>query len=258
VVILAASGAAGNYLTRAVAPTVHASPSAAPSASGTQDVNADGSVPGGSDGVTVDPQASGDPGNLPRRPPDALAAWARRISPAVGVSVTALQAYGLATLRAAADHPTCHLGWTTLAAIGKVESDHGKAKGATLQPDGTVLPPIIGAALDGKDGRQTVLDTDAGKYDGDRTYDHAVGPMQFIPHTWEQYQVDADQDGQADPNNINDSALAAANYLCAGGKDLATSGGWWGAILSYNDLRTYAQSVFDAADDYGQRSRTVA
>ena len=89
-------------------------------------------------------------------------------------------------------------------------------------------------------------------------YDHAVGPMQFIPGTWQTYQVDADGDGVADPNDINDATLAAANYLCAGGRDLATSGGWWGAVLSYNAIQQYAQKVFDAANDYGQRARTVA
>jgi hypothetical protein len=30
---------------------------------------------------------------------------------------------------------------------------------------------------------------------------------------------------------------------------------WWDAILSYNAVRPYAQKVFDAANDYGQRSR---
>jgi membrane-bound lytic murein transglycosylase B len=82
--------------------------------------------------------------------------------------------------------------------------------------------------------------------------------MQFIPSTWQRYEVDGDQDGQADPNDINDATLTAARYLCAGGKDLATSGGWWSAVLSYNAIQRYAQTVFDTADDYGQRARTVA
>ena len=30
---------------------------------------------------------------------------------------------------------------------------------------------------------------------------------------------------------------------------------WWDAILSYNAVRPYAQKVFDAANEYGQRSR---
>ena len=78
------------------------------------------------------------------------------------------------------------------------------------------------------------------------------------PAGWTRYQVDADNDGVADPNDLNDATVAAANYLCAGGRDLATSGGWWGAVLSYNAIQQYAQTVFDVANGYGQRARTVA
>jgi membrane-bound lytic murein transglycosylase B len=82
--------------------------------------------------------------------------------------------------------------------------------------------------------------------------------MQFLPSTWQQYKTDGYGDGVQDPNDINDAALAAGNYLCAGGRDLATPGGWWAAVLSYNAIQSYAQSVFDAANSYGLRSRTVA
>jgi membrane-bound lytic murein transglycosylase B len=81
--------------------------------------------------------------------------------------------------------------------------------------------------------------------------------MQFIPTTWKAYQIDADLDGVADPNDINDAALAAADYLCAGGKDLSTAGGWWSAVLSYNALQSYALDVFNTANEYGVRSRSV-
>jgi membrane-bound lytic murein transglycosylase B len=101
------------------------------------------------------------------------------------------------------------------------------------------------------------MDTDQGTYDGDTVYDRAIGPMQFIPSTWVRYQVDADQDGTADPNDINDAAMAAANYLCAGGRDLSQPNDWWAAILSYNAIQSYARSVFTAANDYGVKSRSV-
>jgi membrane-bound lytic murein transglycosylase B len=254
-VLLAAISLGGNYATRASAPAPRPSASASASAPAGDD---QGTAPTGGGDVALDPSASAGPGGPPAHPQDVVAQWAKRMSPAVGVSETALKAYGYAALRVGADLPGCHLAWTTLAAIGKVESDHGRAQGATLQADGTALPPIIGAPLDGQGGRQLVLDSDTGRYDGDRVYDRAVGPMQFIPRTWLQYQVDADQDRQADPNNLNDAALAAGRYLCAGGKDLATSGGWWAAVLSYNAIEAYAKTVFDAANDYGLRSRSVA
>ena len=256
VVLLAVAGGAGIYLTRAVSPV----PRLAASPSGPQSPSEPPlDLPATTSAPTLDTQPSTNPTpSATGRPQDALAGWAQRISTGVAIPPAALRAYGYATLRLAADKPGCHLAWTTLAAIGKVESDHGRAGGAVLQPDGSVLPPIIGPALNGQGGLHLVRDTDGGRYDGDPVYDHAVGPMQFIPGTWQTYQVDADGDGAADPNDINDATLAAANYLCAGGRDLATSGGWWGAVLSYNAIQQYAQKVFDAANDYGQRARTVA
>ena len=189
---------------------------------------------------------------------DALASWASKISPAVDIPSVALAAYAYAQLTIAQTTPGCHLSWTTLAGIGKVESNHGTANGAMLTPDGKALPPIVGDPLDGKGNRQLIRDTDSGRLDGDRTYDRAVGPMQFLPSTWGQYQKDADADGISDPNDINDAALAAADYLCADGRDLATPDGWRAAVLSYNAIQAYVQAVFDAANEYGRQSRTVA
>ena len=67
--------------------------------------------------------------------------------------------------------------------------------------------------------------------------------------------MDADNSGAPDPNDIDDASLAAALYLCKGGRDLSKADAWWDAILTYNAVRPYAQKVFDAANEYGQRSR---
>ena len=167
----------------------------------------------------------------------------------------AVQAYGYAELVAARTAPNCHLSWTTIAALAKVDSAHGSANGAVLGADGSVQPPIHGLPLDGKGGRQEIRDTDQGTVDGDTQYDRAIGPLQFIPQAWRENAVDADNNGAADPNDIDDASLAAALYLCKGGRDMARADAWWDAILSYNAVRPYAQKVFDAANEYGQRSR---
>jgi hypothetical protein len=189
------------------------------------------------------------------RPADALAGWAQNVGTRVGIPVVAVQAYGYAELVAARTAPNCHLSWTTIAAIAKVESAHGSANGAVLGVDGSVQPPIYGLPLDGQGGRQEIRDTDQGTTDGDTKYDRAIGPLQFIPQTWRENAVDADSNGTSDPNDIDDASLAAALYLCKGGRDMSRAAAWWDAILSYNAVRPYAQKVFDAANEYGQRSR---
>ncbi|MGC5019794.1 lytic murein transglycosylase [Micromonospora sp. DT47] len=221
-------------------------------------------------GAPVVPGATGLPGLLPGgvaptgpaaapatgRPADALAGWARATGAEVGVSPVAMQAYGYAELVLAQTNRSCQLSWTTLAAIGYVESRHGQANGATLHPDGRAEPEIIGDPLDGQGGRSRITDTDRGLFDRDTVYDRAIGPMQFIPTTWQQIGADADNDGRKDPHDLDDAALAAGRYLCAGGRNMTIAGDWWGAILSYNDVRRYAQDVFDTANRYGQASRT--
>ncbi|RLP87173.1 lytic transglycosylase domain-containing protein, partial [Micromonospora sp. CV4] len=206
-----------------------------------------GPLPGG--GLPTGPAVGG-------RPSDALAGWAQQVGAKVGVPPTAMQAYGYAELVLAQTNRSCALSWTTLAAIGQVESGHGAANGARLGQDGKALPQIIGLPLDGRDDRMRIIDTDRGLLDQDTSFDRAIGPMQFIPTTWQEIGADADNDGVKDPHDLDDAALAAGNYLCKNNRNLSIPGDWWNAILSYNDVRRYAQDVYDTANRYGRASRT--
>jgi hypothetical protein len=161
----------------------------------------------------------------------------------------ALNAYRVAAARIGAALPACHLDWSLLAGIGRVESDHGRTGGATLGADGTSTPPVIGPALDGVHFAY-VADTDRGVWDHDTRYDHAVGPMQFIPSTWRAYAIDADGNGTADPMDVNDAALAAAHYLCNAGGDLSTDAGQRRAVLAYNHSNSYVAQVLALAHAY--------
>ena len=140
------------------------------------------------------------------------------------------------------------LPWSVLAAVGKIESNHGRIGGGALQPDGRIDPPIIGIALDGTRGTAKILDTDGGYLDGDTVYDRAVGPMQFIPTTWRAYGVDASGDGIADPHHVIDATWSAARYLCALGADDPSRVP--DAIWSYNHSWEYVEDVLAQASVY--------
>lgn len=102
------------------------------------------------------------------------------------------------------------LPWPVVAAIGKAETDHNRATATSS----------------------------AG----------AVGPMQFLPTTWEQFQADGDGDGDADIEDEEDSIAGAVRYLCAnGGEDPATL---QQAILAYNDSQEYLDQVLETARSY--------
>jgi membrane-bound lytic murein transglycosylase B len=184
------------------------------------------------------------------RPADQLHQWAAERAPALGIPVTALEAYAYAARVAEVENPSCHIAWTTLAGIGMVESHHGTYRGATIAPNGDVTPPIRGVRLDGSNGNMHIPDTDGGLLDGDPHMDRAMGPMQFIPETWRLYGVDANNDNVVSPDNIDDAALSAAGYLCWRGKDLATPRGWMNALRAYNLSDQYARTVRDWATAY--------
>ncbi len=167
-----------------------------------------------------------------------------------GIPEVALAAYMQAADAQAAEDPACGIRWTLLAAIGRVESNHGRFGGAELRDDGYGTRPIRGIPLDGRDNVALIRDTDDGELDGDTTYDRAVGPMQFIPSTWAGSGADGNGDGRNDPNNIFDAARGAARYLCAGGADLTSEPGRAGAVRRYNNAAEYVDLVLRLAADY--------
>lgn len=118
-----------------------------------------------------------------------------------------------------------------------------------MKADGTTRNPILGPVLNGN-GFANITDTDGGEYDGDTSHDRAVGPMQFIPSTWATWGSDGNDDGERNPNNVYDAALAAGRYLCAGGRDLSSQSDLEAAILGYNQSQSYLRTVLTWYDFY--------
>jgi len=105
------------------------------------------------------------------------------------------------------------LSWSVLAAIGKVESDHGRAR----------LPGV-------RSGWNR-----AG----------AAGPMQFgigqgrAGNTWTRYGADFDHDGRTSVYDPGDAIPAAARYLCAHGAPRRLNR----ALFAYNHSWAYVARV---------------
>ena len=98
--------------------------------------------------------------------------------------------------------------WYVLAAVGKVESNHGENMG----------PSSAGA----------------------------MGPMQFLPSTWETSGVDGNGDGIANIMDPADAIPAAAGYLRDGGAPQD----WYRALYSYNHAEWYVKKVLAVAEGY--------
>ncbi|HET8615764.1 MAG TPA: lytic transglycosylase domain-containing protein [Actinomycetales bacterium] len=136
-----------------------------------------------------------------------LAAARARAAAAAGAAAGTVRAQvppaAYVTLYRAAAATCPGMSWTLLAAVGQVESGHGRNNG----------PSSAGA----------------------------VGPMQFMPRTFAAYAVDGDHDGQTSPWSPADAVFTAARYLCVNGGGSATTISQ--ALFAYNHAQWYVDLV---------------
>ena len=170
-----------------------------------------------------------------------------------GIPQAALKAYSRAQQVMTQADPGCNLPWTLVAAIGRVESNHGRHGGNVLNIEGVATPGVYGPRLDGVSTAR-ISDSDGGHLDGDTAFDRAVGPMQFIPGTWRVVGVDGDGDGTKNPQDIDDAAMATAVYLCSGRTNLADPADLTRALLRYNHSQSYVDMVIRIAQAYARGS----
>lgn len=183
------------------------------------------------------------PGDLPPTTP----------SGGAGIAPVVFDAYR----RAAATCPG--LRWELLAGIGQVESGHGSAGVATVGSDGVVAPPILGPPLDGSGagGNTTAMPVGPwlGRWGLAGPWLQAVGPMQFLPGTFEAWAVDGDGDGTTDPHDINDAVATAAAHLCGTGGGITDERA---ALHRYNASDAYVDEVLTWAVLYAAAPSLVA
>jgi hypothetical protein len=149
------------------------------------------------------PPASAEPARRAGRPRQAPPSAAARAD----IPTRYLQLYQQAAGRCPG------LSWSVLAAVGKVESDHGRSR----------LPGV-------RSGWNA-----AG----------AAGPMQFgigvgrAGNAWARYGADFDRDGQTSVYDPGDAIPAAARYLCAHGAPRRLDR----ALYAYNHSWAYVATV---------------
>lgn len=148
-----------------------------------------------------------------------------------GIPTAALYAYHHAESVLADADPSCHLSWNLLAGIGRVETNHGRSDGNALNSDGIAQPGISGPNM---------------------------GPMQLSAATFKAVAIDADTDGQKNPQDIDDAATAAGIFLCSGQGDLSTDSGARSAVKRYGGEASFVDSVMQFSTAYanGQYSQT--
>jgi hypothetical protein len=120
----------------------------------------------------------------------------------------------LALYRAAAARYA--LDWSVLAAVGKIECDHGRDPDPSCSRAGAVNPAGAG------------------------------GPMQFLAATWSRYGVDGDGDGLRDRWDPADAIFGAARYLRASGAPQS----YTRALFAYNHAGWYVSEVLGVAKRY--------
>jgi hypothetical protein len=210
---------------------------------------------GGGSGDAAAPPVSA-PLVLPPAPGEPATEAAAGSVGALGIPDVAVAAYQAAADRLTRDQPGCRVPWTLIAGIGRVESGH--ARGGRVDAAGRTAPLILGPVLDGTlAGNAAIRDTDKGRYDQDTVWDRAVGPMQFLPGTWERWGADGNGDGVADPHNIRDAALGTGRYLCSGGGDLSQDGPARAAVFSYNHSSAYVDTVLAWSHAYATGAVTI-
>nr|WP_034289122.1 C40 family peptidase [Amycolatopsis benzoatilytica] len=185
--------------------------------------------------ASLPPSASAVPAQPGVPQPGEFGPWASRTSQWLDIPLRAMNGYAQATVTLSKEQPECHLSWITLAAIGKVTSDHGRAQGGHIGDNGTLGKPL--GTVEVRDFYHRVVSTPG-----------AAGPLQLSPEVWSKWQRSA-SGGKPDIQNVDDAALTAGRALCANGRDLATD--WWNGVATLEPAPVVLHRTLATMNVYG-------
>ncbi len=187
---------------------------------------------------TVVPKATTPPPTQPKLPQASeFDEWASKTSQWLDIPLRAMTGYAQATVTLTKEIPGCHLSWVTLAAVGKVTSDHGRAQGGQLGAAGVLSKPL--GTVEVRDFYNKVVSTA-----------NAAGPMQLSPAIWGKYQTSA-SGGTPDVQNIDDAALSTGRALCADGHDLSQGQTWWDSVSALQSAPLFLHRTLATVNVYG-------
>ena len=183
--------------------------------------------------------SSPPPPTQPKVPQQAseFEAWASKTSLWLDIPLRAMTGYAKATVSLTKEVPGCHLSWVTLAAVGKVTSDHGRVNGGHLGANG-VMDKQLGT-VEVRDFYNKVVSTA-----------NASGPMQLSPAVWAKYKSSA-SGAKPDPQNIDDAALTTGHALCADGHDLSQGQTWWNTVAELQSAPLFLHRTLATVNVYG-------
>jgi len=164
-------------------------------------------------------------------------AWASKTSLWLDIPLRAMTGYAKATVSLTKEIPGCHLSWVTLAAVGKVTSDHGRVNSGHLGANGVMDKPL--GTVEVRDFYNKVVSTA-----------NASGPMQLSPALWAKYKTSA-SGTKPDPQNIDDAALTTGRALCADGHDLSQGQTWWGTVAELQSAPLFLHRTLATVNVYG-------
>ncbi|WP_328459048.1 C40 family peptidase [Amycolatopsis sp. NBC_00438] len=188
--------------------------------------------------TTVVPKTTTPPATQPKVPQASeFDEWASKTSQWLDIPLRAMTGYAKATVTLTKEIPGCHLSWVTLAAVGKVTSDHGRAQGGQLGTTGVLTKPL--GTIEVRDFYNKVVSTA-----------NAAGPMQLSPALWAKYKTSA-SGGNPDVQNIDDAALATGHALCADGHDLSQGQTWWDSVSALQSAPLFLHRTLATVNVYG-------